>query len=241
MTKNDKNQIQKKPWQAQVLGYFTEKKLPSATRESFKSMILETPVVETALQTSITTSHQSSKWTTTLMSSAVSAVLAASITLIVVKNSADEQPDPIAELAQLQGPKMYPPDFDLEGDSKAMQDIVYELFSDKDFFVSKLPAQVLAEYKPSEGRFFSWDGEPAVSIQMNKDSNNNATLSKLGADPATLFIVKLSERSQRKFPKEKVTRKVAGQAGKMHKVKVWREGKFGYAMVQSVAVTDTTP
>jgi hypothetical protein len=244
MTKNDKNPNLKPAWQSQVLGYFEEKKLSQTLRDSFKSSILNTPVItEENYKTSITQEKIKKNWSTTIISSAVSALLAASVTLIVVKNSSDEQQDPIAELAQLPGPRVYPPDFDLEGDSKAMQDIVYELFSDKDFFVSKLPAQVLAEYKPSEGRFFSWDGEPAVSIQMNKNSNTNGnpTLSKLGSDPATLFIVKLSERSQRKFPKEKVTRKVAGQAGKMHKVKVWREGKFGYAMVQSVAVTDATP
>jgi hypothetical protein len=118
-----------------------------------------------------------------------------------------------------------------------MHDIVFELFADKDFFVSDLPAQVLAEYKPSEGRFFSWDGEPAVSIQMNRNANAHA---KKANEPATLLIVKLSEKSQRKFPKDKLTRKVAGKSGKVRKVKVWREGNFGYAMVQdSLALNDT--
>ena len=178
MTKNDKNLLSKPEWQSQVLGYFQEKKLSPSARESFKSAILNTPVaVESSYKNPITQEKNNKSWTATVVSSAVSALLAASVTLIVVKNSAEEQQDPIAELAQLPGPRVYPPDFDLEGDSKAMQDIVYELFSDKDFFISKLPAQVLAEYKPSEGRFFSWDGEPAVSIQMNKNSvNNNPTI-----------------------------------------------------------------
>lgn len=167
----------------------------------------------------------------------MSAAIAASVTFLLVQPSNEETLDPIAELTQLPGPKVYPPDFDLEGDSNAMNDIVYELFADKNFFVSDLPAQVLAEYKPSEGRFFSWDGEPAVSIQMNQNSNTKA---KKLSEPATLLIVKLSENSQRKFPKEKLTRKVAGKSGKMRKVKVWREGNFGYAMVQeSVALNDT--
>jgi hypothetical protein len=72
---------------------------------------------------------------------------------------------------------------------------------------------------------------------MNQNSNTKA---KKLSEPATLLIVKLSENSQRKFPKEKLTRKVAGKSGKMRKVKVWREGNFGYAMVQeSVALNDT--
>lgn len=175
--------------------------------------------------------------TSPLTASILSAVLAASLTFLIVKPPSDEPLDPIAELAQLPGPKVYPPDFDLEGDSKAMNDIVFELFADKDFFVSDLPAQVLAEYQPSEGRFFSWDGEPAVSIQMNRNANPQA---KKISEPATLLIVKLSEKSQRKFPKEKLTRKVAGKSGKVRKVKVWREGNFGYAMVQdSFALNDT--
>jgi hypothetical protein len=154
-----------------------------------------------------------------------------------VSPPSEEPLDPIAELTQLSGPRVYPPDFDLEGDSKAMNDIVVELFADKDFFISDLPKQVLAEYKPNEGRFFSWDGEPAVSIQMNQNPN---AISKKNVPQATLLIVKLSEKSQRKFPKEKQTRKVASKAGKMRKVNVWREGNFGYAMVQdNVALNDT--
>ncbi len=237
MTTDNQNQQKSSGWKVQVHNFFEEKKLSSQTRDSFRAALLEhgrttaTPVLVHPAPRRV--------WTKTLVSSIVSATLAASATFFIVKTDTDETPDPIAELTQLPGPKVYPPDFDLEGDSRALQDIVYELFADKDYFVSKLPAQVLAEYKPTEGRFFSWDGEPAVSIQMNRNTAQDVV--KLNTDPATLFIVKLSEKSQRKFPKDKVTRKVAGQAGKMHKVRVWREGKYGYAMVQSVAVTDSTP
>jgi len=237
MTADNQNQQKTRDWKVQVHNFFEEKKLPSQTRDSFRSALLEHG--RTAATPALVISAPRRIWTKTLVSSIVSATLAASATFFIVKTNTDETPDPIAELTQLPGPKVYPPDFDLEGDSRALQDIVYELFADKDYFVSKLPAQVLAEYKPTEGRFFSWDGEPAVSIQMNRNTVQDVV--KLNTDPATLFIVKLSEKSQRKFPKDKVTRKVAGHAGKMHKVKVWREGKYGYAMVQAVAVTDSTP
>lgn len=238
MTLESKNQHNPSTWKSQVSAFFNEKKLPTERRQFLKSTLLNLPLYLPEASTVFVRPVRT--WKTPLLSSLVSAALAASATFLIIKSfPEDETPDPIAELTQLPGPKVYPPDFDLEGDSRALQDIVYELFADKDYFVSKLPAHVLAEYKPTEGRFFSWDGEPAVSIQMSK--SNPSDFAKKGSDPATLFIIKLSEKSQRKFPADKITRKVAGQAGKMHKVKVWREGKFGYAMVQAVAVADTTP
>ncbi|MEY3903690.1 MAG: hypothetical protein RL189_2996 [Pseudomonadota bacterium] len=240
MTTDNKQNQQSPAWKSQVSAFFGEKSVRPAFRDSLRETLLNTPVsTETALPTNLSVAPARNWWPAVFLSSLVSAAVAASVTFLLVATPFDDSADPIAELTQLPGPKVYPPDFDLEGDSLAMQDIVFDLFADKDFFVSKLPAQVLAEYKPSEGRFFSWDGEPAVSIQMNK--SNPQELAKLNPDPATLFIVKLSEKSQLKFPKEKTTRKLAGKAGKMHKVKIWREGKYGYAMVQSVAVTESTP
>lgn len=234
MDLKNNNQENQPAFKRQVHEYFKEKSLSADSKRKLTDLILGTPA---ALPSKPPFGFLRGRKASPLLSSMMSAAIAASITFILVQPSSEEILDPIAELTQLPGPKVYPPDFDLEGDPSAMNDIVYELFADKNFFASDLPAQVLAEYKPSEGRFFSWDGEPAVSIQMNQ--NSNAKTKKL-SEPATLLIVKLSENSQRKFPKEKVTRKVAGKSGKMRKVKVWREGNFGYAMVQeSVALNDT--
>lgn len=158
----------------------------------------------------------------------MSAVAAACATLMLAGPGNDAQQDPIAELALLPaGHKLYPPDFDLDGDSTNLNEIIHDVFADKNFFVSDLPPQVVAEYAPATGRFFSWDGEPAVSIEMNRNK-----VSVSGSQAATLFIVKLSDKSKRKFPKEKQTRKVTGRAGKMRKLNIWREGNFGYAMLQ---------
>jgi hypothetical protein len=237
MTSDNFKNRQGSAWKSQVTDHFGQKKLSEDKMNSIRSALLGAELASLPRQESA--APLAKDWSRILISSIVSATLAASATFFVVKTDSDDVRDPIAELTQLPGPKVYPPDFDLEGDSRALQDIVLELFADKDFFVSKLPAQVLAEYKPTEGRFFSWDGEPAVSIQM--DHSNSQEKLQVKHDPATLFIIKLSEKSLRKFPKEKMTRKVAGQSGKMNKVKVWREGKYGYAMVQAVAVTDSTP
>lgn len=163
-----------------------------------------------------------------LISSVVSALAAASATFLLIEPRNDAQLDPIAELALLPaGHKLYPPDFDLDGDSSNLNEIIHDVFADKNFFVSDLPPQIVAEYAPATGRFFSWDGEPAVSIEMNKSD-----VSVSGSQAATLFIVKLSDKSKRKFPKVKQTRKVAGRSGKVRRLKVWREGNFGYAMLQ---------
>jgi hypothetical protein len=222
-------------WKKQVVDHFQNLKPSPAAKNRWREIVSHSDAAQPIAVAPLGSvrEHRRSAFTASILS----AVLAASLTFLIVRPPTDEPLDPIAELAQLPGPKVYPPDFDLEGDSKAMHDIVFELFADKDFFVSDLPAQVLAEYKPSEGRFFSWDGEPAVSIQMNRNANAHA---KKANEPATLLIVKLSEKSQRKFPKDKLTRKVAGKSGKVRKVKVWREGNFGYAMVQdSLALNDT--
>lgn len=235
MTPENSNNRTRPAWKAQVSDHFGEKNLSNEKKEEFRKFLLNSEIqAPTSAASSWVTSQ---KWSKSVFSSVISAALAASLTFFFVTSDPEDSRDPIAELTQLPGPRIYPPDFDLEGDSKALQDIVFDLFADKEYFVSKLPAQVLADYKPTEGRFFSWDGEPAVSIKM--DANAQEKL-QIKSDPATLFIVKLSEKSLRKFPKEKVTRKVAGHSGKMNKVKVWREGKYGYAMVQSIAATEST-
>lgn len=148
----------------------------------------------------------------------------------------DEPSDPIADLASLPGPRYYPADFDLEGDPTAFKGIMQDVFSSPDAFVAEIPRDIQARYHPSEGRLFVWSGEPGVSIQLKA---LGATGLVSAAQPATLYIVKLStDRAERKFPKAGVTKRIKGSAGKGKKVNVWREGKYGYAMVQSVALNE---
>lgn len=226
MDKNHKNNsgIAKK----EVIAHYHKYTLRQSKREELLNMLQQNPVHTENKRTQ----NWLSKHRIALISSLLSAAAAASATLWFTGLRTDLPADPIAELALLPaGHKLYPPDFDLDGDSTNLTEIIQDIFADKNFFVSDLPPQIVAEYAPATGRFFSWDGEPAVSIEMNK---NNVTLS--GGQAATLFIVKLSEKSKRKFPQEKQTRKVAGRAGKVRKVKIWREGDFGYAMLQDTPI-----
>lgn len=223
MDKNHRNQNDSP--QEQVVAYYREHSLRPAARERLLNSL-----TQVQLHTPIITEKKSwiSQNRGALVSSLVSAVAAACATLMLAGPGNDAQQDPIAELALLPaGHKLYPPDFDLDGDPTNLNEIIHDVFADKNFFVSDLPPQVVAEYAPATGRFFSWDGEPAVSIEMNRNK-----VSVSGSQAATLFIVKLSDKSKRKFPKEKQTRKVTGRAGKMRKLNIWREGNFGYAMLQ---------
>ena len=166
----------------------------------------------------------------------LSAVAAAGITFVLLEGRHEEPQDPIAELTSQPGSRYYPPDFYLEGDASALKDILTDVFAEQNYFAADIPKNIQAQYSPNEGRFFSWDGEPAVSIQLqsSKELPNSAL-----NPPATLYIVKLSTKSEGRFPKEKFTKRIAGKAGsKSKKVNVWREGKYGYAMVQSVAVKE---
>ncbi|MEY2987519.1 MAG: hypothetical protein RJB13_1040 [Pseudomonadota bacterium] len=209
----------------QILAHYRSYVLSPASRQNLLSTLNQTQVQQPVLidKTTWFTKHR-----TVLLSSILSALAAASATFLLLEPRNESQIDPIAELALLPaGHKLYPPDFDLDGDSANLNEIINDIFADKNFFVSDLPPQIIAEYSPATGRFFSWDGEPAVSIEMNK-SNASVT----GSQAATLFIVKLSDKTKRKFPKDKQIRKITGRTGKMRKLKVWREGNFGYAMLQ---------
>ena len=166
-----------------------------------------------------------------------SALIAAGLALGVQRQFSEtglgvDDSDPIADLANQPGPRAYPADFDLEGDPAGFREIVQDVFPQQDLFSADLPKQLAGGvYFPSEGRFFSWSGEPGVSILL-KGAQGAET------SPATLYIVRLTDKNEQKFPRERTLKRIAGKSGKVRKVNVWREGRYGYAVVQSVAVSD---
>jgi hypothetical protein len=165
----------------------------------------------------------------------VSALVAAGVTLFVQYAREEEAIDPIADLADVAnqgGPRAYPADFDLEGDPAGFREIVDEVFPQQDIFSAELPKQLTnGAYAPSKGRFFTWSGEPGVSILLKDASGNEA-------NPSTLYIVRLTDKNEKKFPRERTLKRVAGRYGKERKVNLWREGRYGYAMVQSVSFSE---
>lgn len=228
-------------WKEQVRQHFSQVTLSASEQDNLEKELLgarETPLLQArSVVRPFGDLRQSLAWAQRWgLGYVATAAAAASLTFAVTSRENDDIPDPIAEITSLPGPRYYPPDFDLEGDATALQDILKEVFAEQEIFVANIPKQISAKYAPSEGRFFSWDGEPAVSIQLNTlQKLPNSTLNP----PATLYIVKLSDKSDRRFPRDKVTKKVASKSGKSSKnVNMWREGKYGYAMVQSVAVAE---
>ena len=165
-----------------------------------------------------------------------SVVLAASVTFAIMDAGTESENDPIAELANQPGPKSLPADFDLEGNADAFGELMQEAFPKQEFMLSQLPKEVMGGYKPSEARlFFTGSGQPGVSIQLlnptNKQDANSTTI---------LYIVQLSDSNSKGFPKErKLIRNLVSKSGKQKRVNAWRDEKFGYAMVQSVALSDT--
>lgn len=165
-------------------------------------------------------------------------LLAASATFFVQREwgpggtFGDDTFDPIADLANQPGPRSYPADFDLEGDPAGFREIVQEVFPHQDVFSADLGKQLAGGgYTPSEGRFFTWSGEPGVSILLKGEQGGDTT-------PATLYIVRLTDKNEQKFPRERTLKRVTGRSGKVRKVNVWRDGRYGYAMVQSVALSE---
>jgi hypothetical protein len=164
----------------------------------------------------------------------ISAAIAAAITMFTI-NTLENSNDPIDELTTV-GTRAYPPDFDLEGDATAFQEIVKELMPNESF-AAEIPKHLRSKYSPAEGRFFSWAGEAGVRIRMVRSDS-----SKAGAqDNATLYIVRLPKHIESKFPIGKTTKNVASTPGRDKRVKTWREGKFGYALVQYVATNEGNP
>jgi hypothetical protein len=161
---------------------------------------------------------------------AIAAVMAAGLTAVGFVETST-QSDPLSEITNLPGPRALPADFDLEGDPDAFSQLMGEIFPKSDVFASALPKEMLRGFKPSEGRFFTWNGQPGVSIQLleSNATNNGTTL---------LYVVKLGEEVVKSFPKEKTSTKLTSKSGKQKRVNFWRDDNYGYAMVQTASLGD---
>jgi hypothetical protein len=164
----------------------------------------------------------------------ISAAIAAATTMFTI-NTLENSNDPIDELTTV-GTRAYPPDFDLEGDATAFQEIVKELMPNESF-AAEIPKHLRSKFSPAEGRFFSWAGEAGVRIRMVRSDSSKTS----AQDNATLYIVRLPKHVESKFPIGKTTKNVASTPGRDKRVKTWREGKFGYALVQYVATNEGNP
>jgi hypothetical protein len=242
----DPTKKQSAPWRAEVAEHYAKHSLSQDFHEELAVKLMNLPLAgDASFAASSRMNHvavahptKATGFFLSLHRSGVgyllSAGLAAVATFGLVSVDSESSSDPIAELANQPGPRGLPADFDLEGDPDAFAELMQDAFPKKDFMLSQLPKEVLKGYKPSEARlFFTGSGQPGVSIQLN--SSNKADNGAI----TMLYIVQLGENNSKGFPREKkVTRNLVSRAGKQKRVNAWRDEKFGYAMVQQMALSD---
>ncbi len=221
----------KNDWKLKVSQYFESVQLPPSRSRELESLLRNTPVHEHGA------SSYSGFWLAALkrihnsgIGYATAAVAAAALTFAILEINKD-QSDPIEELSNV-GTKSYPPDFDLDGDATSFQGIVQELMPDEPF-TAEIPLHIQSKFAPSDGRFFTWAGESGVRIRLVNSKNGNPN--------NALYIVRLPKNALAQFPKEKIERSLAGTTGNKKKVKAWRDGKYGFALVQYVATNEANP
>jgi hypothetical protein len=222
-------------WKQQVLSYYEPTQLSPEKSQNLARLLKSEPLIPVSSPISLATRTKASlkKLHTSGLGYFATAAAAAAFTFFMA-GAFENINDPIDELTTV-GTRAYPPDFDLEGDATAFQDIVKELMPNESF-AAEIPQHLRAKFSPAEGRFFSWAGEAGVRIRMVRSG-----LANTAQDNATLYIVRLPRHVESKFPLEKTTKKIAGTSGRDKRIKTWREGKFGYALVQYVATNEGNP
>ena len=174
-----------------------------------------------------------------ILSHSAIAFAAAVLTFGIVAFYYDKQKtnhDFVSELASLPDSDSMPPDFDLVGDASALPTLSAESLEGQ-AFQPVIPQQIAQSYSAYEGRFFQMKGQQGVSIAMEpafglSPDLLSTVMLKHKARPTTLYIVKLSDKNSASFPKEKTLHKIQSALGKMKRIYAWRDGAYGYAMVQ---------
>ncbi len=215
------------PWKSQVREHFEQIEVSEIQSAALESLLFKAPVKTNFYRAPLVLFNRMK------LGYVFTAALSAALTFLVI-GTPDDSIDPITELASQPGPRTFPADFDLEGDPTGFREIMKDAVSPGSF-QADLPSELKGQYIPGVGRIFSWSGGTGVSIQLHASHTDFNGLAPSGS--TTLYIVQLSGKTDLQFPQGKTTKRVKN-AGKLKKVNAWREGKYGYAVVQSVAVTD---
>jgi hypothetical protein len=148
--------------------------------------------------------------------------------------------DFIAEMvSSMQDANAMPPDFDLVGDSNALPQLSMDSLPNQSF-EPVIPKQLSQSYSAYEGRFFLYKGQQGVSITMEPNQSIVKSASKVPqTHPAVLYIVKLTQKNEGSFPKQKVLKRIQSSSSKVKRVYAWRDGAYGYAMVQQQGIPDS--
>ena len=151
--------------------------------------------------------------------------------------------DLISDVVGLSDNLNFPADFNLDGNLKDLPDLINDSLPNHSFSPA-VPMQIAQDFSAYEGRFFLYKGEQGVGISVTPLSHDNSIIPLRlhqgfeRSQPSTLYIVKLSDRNRSSFPTQKVSRKIASASGKIKRVYAWRDGTYGYAMVQPLGLGD---
>ncbi|APJ04427.1 hypothetical protein [Silvanigrella aquatica] len=242
------NEDSKHCWKAQVKTHFNKISLDADKKRSLEQMLLnasyhkENEYIKNIKQNflkklkELFLKHQKALYT-----HVCTAALAAVTTLVCINLLESNNHDFIAEMvSSMQNTAAMPPDFDLVGDSNALTQLSMDSLPNQ-YFEPVIPKQVAQNYNAYEGRFFIFKGQQGVSISMEPNtsmikSQNKAQQSR----PAVLYIVKLSQKNENSFPKQKVLKRILSSSSKVKRVYAWRDGAYGYAMVPQQGMSENT-
>ncbi|BBH53835.1 hypothetical protein [Fluviispira sanaruensis] len=167
------------------------------------------------------------------------AAIAAIVTFATLEGFESNNHDILSEMAFLPDSESLPADFDLVGDAAALPQLTLESLPNQ-AFKPVIPKKIAQKYEANEGRFFYLKGQQGVSISMKPLAPTlpHSTSEIHSTRPSTLYIVKLSQKNENAFPKQRVLRKITSSTGKVRRVYAWQDGAYGYAIVQPQNISD---
>ncbi|MBX9839850.1 hypothetical protein [Silvanigrella sp.] len=241
MLPNDpKFENSKENWKDQVKNHYNQVSLSSDQKRLLEHMLLNKAQKEKNLyfnnliQKFKNVYHKNEK---KVFSHFITAAVAATVTFGLLHVFENSNYDFISEMvSSMQDANAMPPDFDLVGDSNALPQLSMDSLPDQSF-EPVIPKQLAQSYSAYEGRFFLYKGQQGVSITMEPNQNIQKT-KLLQSKPSVLYIVKLTKKNENSFPKQKILKKIQAASSKIRRVYAWRDGAYGYAMVQPQGIQE---
>jgi len=230
----------KENWKDQVKNHYNQVSLSSDQKRMLEHLLLNKAQKEknqyfiNLIQKFKNVYHKNEK---KVFSHFITAAVAASVTFGLLHVFENSNYDFISEMvSSMQDANAMPPDFDLVGDSNALPQLSMDSLPDQSF-EPVIPKQLAQSYSAYEGRFFLYKGQQGVSITM--EPNQNIQKTKLQqSKPSVLYIVKLTKKNENSFPKQKILKKIQAASSKIKRVYAWRDGAYGYAMVQPQGIQE---
>ena len=227
-------------WKEQVKSHFNQITLSADKKRSLEHLLLNASTKQETqyyqkFKTNIIEKIKSVcvKNQRIIYSHLATASLAAIVTFSFVNLFEINNHDFISEMvSSMQDASAMPPDFDLVGDSTALPQLSMDSLPNQSF-EPVIPKQLAQNYSAYEGRFFLYKGQQGVSITMEPNQAFVKSASKVPlTHPAVLYIVKLTQKNEGSFPKQKILKRIQSSSSKVKRVYAWRDGAYGYAMVQ---------